>query len=191
MKKIIYYSILLFIVTGIFTSCKKMDSTYKEFVVPGGIIYPGKAVAPVVNSGHNRAKILWHRGVDPNVTRAGIFWNNYTDSVEVAIPPAGDTISTIIDNLPEGFYSFFIKTYDEAGNSSVPEEVLGTVYGEDYKASLLDRPVVSSEVDSQGLWTILWGSADISNGAIATEVIYTNTLGKGSVRLWNLVIKIQ
>lgn len=177
MSKILYYLIAIFILAGIFSNCKEIDSTYKEFVVPGGIIYTGKAIAPMVNPGRNRVKISWLRGADPNVIKARIFWNNYMDSVEVIIPPTGDTISTIIDNLPEEFYSFFIKTYDEEGNSSIPAEVLGTVYGENYQSSLLNRPVLLSTMDNQGIVSIEWGAADVANGAFATEVIYTKTSG--------------
>lgn len=178
MKRILHYLIGLFIIAGTFTQCKEIDHTFKDFVVPGGIIYTGKAVTPVANSGHNRIRISWLRGSDPSVIKARIFWNNYMDSAEVLIPPTGDTISTIINDLQEEFYSFFIKTYDAAGNSSIPEEVLGAVYGENYQAGLLNRPVILSVMDAQGTVHIQWGSADLSNGAFATDIVYTNAAGE-------------
>ncbi len=181
MKRTSSYLMLLFITIGTFLSCKKMDSTYRKYIVPGGITYTGKAVAPIANSGHNRIKISWLKGSDPNVVKTRIFWNNYTDSVEINILPGVDTMSTIINNLPEKSYSFFIKTYDAKGNSSVPEEILGNVYGDNYQASLLSRPIVSSIMDAQGRLDIEWGDADLSNGAYAMEVAYTDTLGQQSV----------
>lgn len=160
-----------------FSACKKMDSTYREFIVPGGITYTQKITSPKAFPGHNRIKISWLRGSDPNVTKVRIFWNNYADSVEVPLPAKGDTIGIIIDKLPEKTYSLIIKTYDSAGNSSVPVEVLSAVYGEQYQASLRNRPISSSIMNAQGIVTTQWGDADISNGAFATEVIYTNTSG--------------
>lgn len=176
MKKIyLYIIVFLYIVVGIFSSCQDIDSTYKDFVVPGGIIYSGKAVNPVLYTGYNRVKITWLRGSDPKITKARVFWNNYTDSVEVDIPSTQDTISVIVDNLPEQFYNFFIITYDNEENLSVPVEVMGEVYGENYVSKLYNRPVVSGEKDEQGKAFIQWGNADISNGAFAVDVKYLNT----------------
>lgn len=178
MKKIYFYLNVLLVTLMLITACKEMDSTYLEFVVPGGKVYPGKAVMPTVNPGKNRIRISWLRGTDPSVNKARIFWNNYMDSVEVAITPAEDTVRVIIDNLPEEFYSFFIVTYDKAGNASVPVEVLGSVYGENYETRLLNRPVILAYLNMQGNVFIQWGNADLSNGAFAQDIIYTNVAGE-------------
>lgn len=159
-----------------------MDETYKQFIVPGGITYPGKVTSPFVSVGRNRVKISWLRGTDPSVKFAKIFWNSYTDSVKIPIPTTGDTISTIIENLPEKSYTFIIKTYDSAGHSSVPVEVLSATYGDKYQASLLSRPVNSAILNNEGNITIQWGGADISNGAFMTEVKYTDTLNNDQVK---------
>ena len=177
MKSIYWYSMALFITAMAFTACKKMDSTYKQFIVPGGITYTGKATKPMAYSGRNRIKISWLRGADPNVTKAKIFWDNYTDSVEINIPATGDTISIVIDNLTEKAYSFMIKTYDEKGIPSIPVELLSGSYGEKYQSQLLNRPVNSLVIDVEGKITIQWGSADISNGAVQSELQYTDILG--------------
>ena len=168
-------SVITVLVLG--TSCKKMDSTYKDFVVPQGITYPGKATDPMVYVGRNRVKISWLRGTDPTVVSAKIFWDNFLDSTEVKIPEQGDTISTIIDDLPEKPYTFIIKTYDGKGNMSVPVELLSGTYGDQYQASLLNRPVSALVLTDSGEIHMEWGSADISNGAIATEVSYTDVDG--------------
>lgn len=177
MKSIQWYSIVLFITACAFSGCKKMDSTYKQFIVPGGLTYTGKITSPMAYAGHNRIKISWLKGSDPNVTMAKILWNNYTDSIEVNITPAADTISVIIDNLPENTYSFIIRTYDAKGTSSIPVEIMSGSYGEKYQAQLLNRPVNMTEIDATGTISIQWGNADISNGAVATEVKYTDNLG--------------
>lgn len=182
MKKILYNVMLLFIITTVLSACTKMDDTYKEFVVPGGLVYAGKATSPRVYPGLNRVKVTWLRGADPDVVKAKIFWNNFMDSVVVAIPPIGDTIGVIIDHLAERSYSFVIRTYNTRGNSSIPVEVVGGAYGENYQSQLLTRPVNSTLVDAKGKIIINWGSADISNGAFASEVKYLDVNGNVKIK---------
>lgn len=187
MKRILYNLIILVAVLATFSACEQMDHNYKKFVVPGGIIYPAAASKPMVHSGHNRVKITWFTGVDPSVVSAKIFWNNYTDSVEVNIPSTRDTVSVIIDNLAEGPYTFIIKTYDEKGHGSIPVEVVSRAYGSSYQASLLQRPVNKTILKERGhKIEIAWGHASLSNGAFATEVKYTD--GTGNTRTQKFII---
>jgi len=175
MNKLLYYTIVIGIVWS-FSSCKKMDSIYEEYIVPNGYTYPGKALNPIVYAGKNRVKISWLHGSDRSVIKARIFWNNYTDSVEIDISGGKDTISHILENLPENTYSFFIKTYDKDGNVSIPVEVIGTAYGEIYEAGLSNRSISSAIRSEMGL-SLKWGGID-TTAAYATEVRYTDTNGK-------------
>ena len=186
MKKIFYYLTVLFISLWTFNGCKKMDSSYKQFIVPGGITYTGKANSAMAYAGRSRVKISWLNGADPNITKSMIFWNNYADSVMVNIPPTGDTISVIISNLPEKNYSFMIKNYNAKGISSIPVEILGGSYGARYQSQLLNRFVKSSFIDVTGQFSIQWGTADISTGAIATEVKYTDAAGILHIQKFNI-----
>lgn len=177
MIKKVQYKIYLFLLFGLLSACSKMDDTYNQYVVPGGLTYAGKASSPAIYPGLYRVKVSWLRGSDPTVTRATVYWNNYADSVAVPVPAGQDTISVIINDLVEKNYSFVIRTFDVKGNSSVPAEVFGAAYGDKYQSQLLTRPVNSTLLDAQGKATIQWGSADISNGAVASEVKYTNVNG--------------
>jgi len=179
MKKIFKCSVtLLLIFSGFYYGCQKMDDSYKKFIVPGGLIYPGKVASPMTNSGRERIKVSWLRGADdPSIIKAIVYWNNYTDSVIVNIPDKGDTISTIIENLPEQQYTFEIITLNAKGDKSVPVEVLGASYGDAYQASLLNRPVNRAINYGNDTAWIQWGAADITNGAYATEISYTDTSG--------------
>ncbi|MGV8879168.1 MAG: DUF4998 domain-containing protein [Sphingobacteriaceae bacterium] len=185
MKIINWYSTLFLLVALAFTGCKKMDSTYKEFIVPGGITYTGKASKPMAFAGKNRIKIAWLRGADPNIVKAKIFWDNYTDSLDVNIPATGDTISVVINDLPEKSYSFMIKTYDDKGIASIPVELLSGSYGDRYQSQLLNRPVNALNIDVEGKITIKWGSADISNGAVQSELKYTDRSGNMKTTLFS------
>ncbi|MGV8093063.1 MAG: DUF4998 domain-containing protein [Mangrovibacterium sp.] len=165
------------------SACKEIDSTFKDYVVPGGIVYAGKPINPVVHPGYNRAMISWLRGSDPNVVKAKIFWNNYADSLVIDIPDDKDTIDVLLNNLPEKYYSFYIITYDEEGHSSVVTEVLGAVYGEKLRSSLLTRPVLLSEMNDEGKVLVTWGAADVSNGAFAVDIFYTDKITGSMVKL--------
>lgn len=167
------------------TSCRKMDTTYKDFIVPGGKTYPGKALNAVASGGDQRIKISWPRGVDPNLKRAAIFWNNKADSVVFDIPATGDEISYILTNMQEKIYSFTIRTYDDKGNISVPVEVTGSVYGSNYQSSILNRFVASAQYGANKDVVINWGPADKASGLYATEVIYTNNAGQQKKQWFN------
>lgn len=186
MKLTCWYSMIFLLVALAFTGCKKMDSTYKQYIVPGGIAYTGKATKAMAYSGRNRIKIAWPRSADPNIVKAKIFWDNYTDSLEVNIPTTGDTVSVVIDDLPEKSYSFMIKTYDEKGIPSIPVELLSGSYGEKYQSQLLQRPVNALNIDVEGKIKIQWGSADISNGAVQSELKYTDNLGNSISRTFSV-----
>jgi hypothetical protein len=176
MKNIIYTGSIAICCIGIMHACKKMDSTFKDQVVPSGLVYPGKATSPMAFPGKNRIKIAWLRGSDASVTSATVYWNNYADSVKVDIPASGDTISVLLQGLTEQQYAFVIKTFDAKGNVSVPVEILSAVYGNNYQLGIINRPVsVSKMGQSDNELTIIYGPADLTSGAYATEVEYTNS----------------
>lgn len=176
MKTRLYFLLIILAGVCITAACKKMDSTYEQYIVKGGIEYPGAAKSAVVRSGNKRAKVVWARGTDPKIVKAKIFWNNFTDSVEVPITADQDTISYTFSDLAENFYSFTIRTYDAKGNTSVPVEVSGNVYGDRYQARVLERPVKAPMLNNANLLKIEWTPADTIAGAFATDVEYTNNL---------------
>lgn len=156
-------------------SCEKMDDNYKEYVVRDGIIYPGKATSPFVAAGEKRVQVSWLRSADPKVVKAKIYWNNYTDSVDLDITPELDTIRYLIDNLEENTYTFIIKTFDAKGNVSIPVEVSGRAYGPIYKAGLFNRNIAQEKVSEDEGWVISWEMGDITRGAAFTELSFRNS----------------
>jgi hypothetical protein len=74
-----------------------------------------------------------------------------------------DTVKTIIPNLDEGTQSFEIRTYDSAGNSSVPVFVTANVYGANYQSSIVNRGVADASLQTDGSAKISW--ADVSKEA--------------------------
>lgn len=173
MKKT-FYLLLVFFCSVSYYSCKKMDDTFKEFVVPGGIIYPGKATAPIAYPGKNRVMLSWQKGTDPNVSKARIYWNNFTESIDVNVDPEDKIINVVIEELKEQSYTFTIVTYDFEGNKSVSVEINCDVFGEHYASGLVNRVVELSDLDSDGRLILQMNNAAILNGAIYTEFYYTN-----------------
>jgi hypothetical protein len=183
MKKIIY--LIAAIVAGCFTNCKDMDSTYRDLLVPNGVIYPQKAENPVFLSGLYRVQIAWAKTKDPKVIKSRIYWNNYTDSVSIDnLVVTNDTVRVDIDQLSEGDYTFYIKNFDAEGNVSIPTEVSGQVYGENYTGSLSSWTVVY-EIVEENSWTIKWGTntAAINAGAVAIEIEYETATGINTRRI--------
>ncbi|MGJ7032659.1 DUF4998 domain-containing protein [Niabella hirudinis] len=159
------------------TGCKKMDDTYKKYVVPQGITYVERAKGVKTYSGLNRIKFGWLAPVDPTVSKARIYWNNFADSAEFRIPGNTDTVSYFLD-VPEGLYSFIIKTFDDAGNQSVPVEVQGRSIGATFQSNMFSRPLSQTFVDNaDGQLRLSWGGADTYNGSIGQQLTYTDAAG--------------
>ncbi len=176
MKTKIFLSIALLGACS-FYACKKMDSTYLQYVVPDGIVYPGKATSPSVKSGLNKVQLSWLRGADPKVVKARVFWNNFTDSAEVLISANQPVISYTVTKLEENFYSFTIKTYDKDGRVSVPVEVSGAAWGERYRSTLLNRVVTSSILDIANTLSIQFEPVLANSTIVKSEIEYTTTSG--------------
>ena len=174
MKISIYYLIAALV---LISGCKKMDDTYKKFVIPSGITYVERAKMVKTYSGLNRVQFGWKAPADPSVTQARIYWNNYLDSVAIDVPADADTISYVLD-IPEGSYSFIIKTYDDAGNQSVPVEVQGRSVGETFLSNMFNRQLTNVFFDNAGSQLqLFWGAADTHNGSIGHQVRYTDDAG--------------
>jgi len=172
MKKIIFTGI---IILGLF-SCKKQDRLYEEYLVPNGIIYPEKARNVIAKPGRERIEISWQKGFDPKVVKARIFWNNYTDFVDVEINPNMEVISRIIERIPENTYSFMVRTYDADDNVSVPVEVIGSVYGKMYENTLVNRRLKSRTNDGQ-IITFEWFGA-VNDTETGISLSYTDINGE-------------
>lgn len=177
--KRIYNLIVAGLVVLFLASCGGMDENYKEFLVPNGIIYPGKATSPVARSGKERIMLEWERGNDPKVTGAKVYWNNYTESIDVDIPAditSKEKISQLIEPLAENNYTFVIQTYDADGNMSVPVELSGNVYGAVYLSGLFPRSI-KKEYIKNTVWNIEWAKADLTAGALGSELVYEQENG--------------
>ena len=158
-------------------SCSEMDE-YKEFTEGGEISYTEKVDSLEVYSGRNKVLIEGLVTADPKVSEYRVYWNSGKDSIVVPVErsPGVDTLTTMITDLPENIYNFEVRTFDEAGNSSIPVYATAEVFGERYQNSLSQRPVVSNTMIGSEL-TINYAGMDLTSGVIGTEVDYSSTAG--------------
>jgi AraC-like DNA-binding protein len=169
--RIIKAIIFVFLVTA--WSCDKMDKTYAEFLESGQIIYNGKLDSVRTFPGKNRILVTWKPINDPRVTNVKVFWANNRESIEKPITSKNDT-TLIIENLTEGNYTFNFITYDDAGNNSVPVEVVGMAYGEIYERGLVPRQIRNILLNNNEL-TINLGSTESLDNYYNQEITYISS----------------
>jgi hypothetical protein len=165
------------LIAGCFQSCKDMDETYKEFLVPNGLKYPQQPDSLKIQAGYNKVRLTWHKAKDPSVVRAEVYWNNYQDTLEVnSISLDQDIVTVDILNLDENSYTFYVRTFDADGNASVPVEITGTPYGEFYITKTTNRTISNALLNSDGSGTIIW--AIKTTDLIYSEVRYRTNSGE-------------
>src|SRR5690606_23423109 len=118
-----------------------------------GLTYPQKADSLKALPGFNRLKLTWLKPKFPGVKYSMVYWNNYADSLKVDFADGQDTIGVEIDNLEETSYSFVVRNYDQNGDVSIPSEVTGTPYGENYLIGAVDRVFTSAVRDDENAGT--------------------------------------
>ncbi|RXG13507.1 putative protein DUF5013 [Leeuwenhoekiella aestuarii] len=166
---------LLFLVLGLFIwSCSDEDE-YLKYTEGGEVSYTGKIDSLKVYSGRDRVRIKGLIIADPKVTEVRIYWNIKKDSVVLPITRGEgiDTVSVIIDNLPENVYNFEVRTFDSKNNPSIAVFAPAEVYGDRYQNSLFNRPVISNNLIRDSL-TVNYASMDLTTGVIGTEILYTS-----------------
>jgi len=163
-------------------SCSRKPTDFRAFLNGSEKTYPGAVASVAISPGNLRVKLTWHPSPDPSVARYIVYWNNYADSL--IIPASkhnpGDTVGCLISNLQEYNYTFFINSYDNAGNKSITTELDNVrIYGSIYQNYLhnrpanLDTPFVLS--NNQSDVTINFRRPDSIN--ISTVIKYTDNTG--------------
>ncbi|MET0637328.1 MAG: DUF4998 domain-containing protein [Chitinophagaceae bacterium] len=161
--------------------CTQKPDDFRDFLNDEEILYPGAILNSFVRPGNERLGIGWSPSPDPSITHYRVYWNNRRDSIDVPASshsPA-DTIFTIINNLQEYNYSFFVYSLDAKGNQSVPIEISNArVYGNAYRQSLMNRAINLSDPydllnDEGNEITLKFLQADTAN--TVTFIRYINT----------------
>jgi len=164
-----YLSIVLMIATG----CQDQTDVYKEFVVPGGHVYPGLLVDNKVHSGNYRVQIVGLKPMGAGVNEIRVFWNYFSDSVSFKInKDTPKNLTLEIPGLEEKSYLFTLRTYNDNGDVSVPLEFFGKTYGAKYVATLANRSFSRVGYNDQAILQFDFGEA--FEGALFSNIFYTN-----------------
>ena len=170
----------VFILVTTAVACSKIDDYRTEFMAGGPIIYTSKMDSVQVFSGRNRVELQGLFTSDPNIVKYKVFWNGGLDSLEMPVTRSSgvDTARVIIDGLPEGQMSFEIRTYDKEGHSSVPVNETGSVYGDYYQSSLVNRGIELASMQDDGSALITWADVNSDAGLLNMEVSYMDNKGQ-------------
>lgn len=172
MKKIV---IILLSVLAL-ASCGKQDTVYKEFVKPGGYIYPAKPIELTATSGYQKVILEWGAPMDPSVRFTRLFWDNYTDSLEFSISDYVDgALTAIVSDLDDRSYTFDVINYDGKGHKSLATEITTTPFGESWLLSHAERSLMAAAMDGDEAVITMSKSTD---EMVATKFRYKTVDGK-------------
>ncbi len=154
--------------------CTKMDHYYKDYLEKAEMAYPGRPDSIVVMPGYKRVKLSAFINSDPRIRYMRVSWNNDADYVEASISAADYAKRKYIDipSLPEGDYTFSVRTYDETGRASMASEAYSPVYGDIYVSSLNNRVFQSTGYNIKGEAQITYVPESTAN---MLGVLYTYT----------------
>ena len=163
----------------VIVACETTEETFEEFRGDGETIYIGAPDSVIVAPGFEKLRFWVTINADPKISK-GLLETNTDDfrhEFEVVRTRNGrDTITFDLD-LDEGEYTFSLFLMDDLGNRSVRREVPATVFGQNYRASLLNRGI--SRIDALADEAIIhW--ADATPGTLLTELTYED--GAGAVQ---------
>jgi len=153
-------------------SCSKMNDMHQEYVDEGEIIYAAQMDSIAPAPGYNRVAIDMF-AYSQRIAKVRIYWNDYSDSLDVMINNQTGIFNQIIPNLDEGEYIFDIISFDKFGNQSLKYEVTSLVYGDLYISGLINRNFSHMEYVEADLY-IEW--KNVAN-ALGTEFSYQNAAG--------------
>lgn len=168
-----YLSILLTVGVAVaLSSCGGQDEIYKEWVKKGGYDYPAKAVNLSSVIGYKSVIINWEKPMDPAVTTATLFWDNYASSQSIDYADYSDgKVSMEVGNLEDRSYTFDIVNYDAVGNKSLAAEITVSPYGDSWMVSRSERTVTSSRMDGRDAKIVMSKATD---EMVATRFRYKN-----------------
>ena len=168
-----YLSILLTVGVAVaLFSCGGQDEIYKEWVKKGGYDYPAKAVNLSSVIGYKSVIINWEKPMDPAVTTATLFWDNYASSQSIDYADYSDgKVSMEVGNLEDRSYTFDIVNYDAVGNKSLAAEITVSPYGDSWMVSRSERTVTSARMDGRDAKIVMSKATD---EMIATRFRYKN-----------------
>lgn len=156
----------------IFSSCSDMFEKHEEFIKNGETVYLSMIDSAALDPGNGRAKIKLYYKNKSSLDRTVIYWNQRKDSLVIdlsLVNPNIDSLTVLVDKIKEGAYEFEIINKNSFDDTSLPYDMFGNVFGEQYQSNLTHR-IIKSKKYSDGETCIDWYAA--SETLIYTELIY-------------------
>lgn len=166
-------NILLAVGTAIaLVSCGGQDEIYKEWVKKGGYDYPAKALNLSSVTGYKSVIINWEKPMDPAVSTARLYWDNYAYSIDVDYADYPDgKVSVPVNDLEDRSYTFDIVNYDDSGNQSLASEITVSPYSDSWMVSRSERTITSARMEGRNARIVMSKATD---EMIATRFRYKN-----------------
>ena len=170
MNKILYISILI---TAAFfiLSCDDMNDLHEGYLAEGEIIYAAQVDSVSIHTGYYRAELELLIN-SQRIEKVRIFWNDYADSSDISIGSQTGVFFHLLDDMDERDYIFHCVSLDKYDNPSLPFELTGTVYGENYKTQLSNRRVslAVTAVDSvENVLSLTWTTLSSLDQGVTME----------------------
>jgi hypothetical protein len=146
------------------TSCDDMNSVNREYLDRGETPYIAKIDSAKFVAGLNKVWFKWWLSGDPRIVKTEIRWIEgiTPKSREYILDRAQNDsliIETVMEDVPEGTYSFEFINWDSEGNRSVSVIVSAEILGDKYKSSLFNRSITTATKFGNG-YTLVWGTSD-------------------------------
>jgi hypothetical protein len=154
-----------------------MNELHDKYLNEGEDVYAAKVDSVTSYSGKNRV-LLDISIASQRIESVRIYWDNYSDSLDVSIGNQIGVFSQLFNGLEENSYVFNLVSFDKFGNKSLPFEATGIVYGDQFQSRLSNRAIKSAYADAEGL-TINWSG--IVDYGIYSKVSYKDTDGKDKI----------
>lgn len=167
-----YRKSYIYILCAAFLACSKMNDLHEPYL-DGERIYAAKADSVSARAGSKRIQLdVLIRSQRIETLR--IYWNSGTDSMDVHIGQQKGVFSAIVENLGEQSHLLNVVSIDRYGNKSLPYEISGNAYGDDFQASVVNRQVRNKTV-IDGVMTIQWAASP--ERSFVSELQYVNQDG--------------
>ncbi|MDN5204255.1 DUF4998 domain-containing protein [Fulvivirgaceae bacterium BMA10] len=168
--------IYMLVVSIAILSCETTEETFQEFASRGETIYIGKPDTVFAAPGFEKLRFWIAINADPKIKKGLIETTDGSIVHEfdvIRVKDGRDTIQLDLD-LEEDEYSFNVYLMDESNRKSIRTELDAKVFGENYRASLINRtPAVNASFDGTAL--ITW--SDPAEGTIETVLKYEDASG--------------
>ena len=124
------YNYLWIVLISFLVSCSDMNDLHQPYLDQGEHIYAAKVDAVVVRPGNERIQLdLFYTA--QRIKECVIYWNVRQNSLVKELPASGvNGVPVLLEDMPEGTYSFEIVTKDLYGNESLVVDSSITKSGE-------------------------------------------------------------